>query len=131
MDENTKEIQYSKWLIVILFSSIFWLGPTPSGLTPDAWHLFGIFISAILGIVIKAASMGTISMIAITLVAGLQLRAPGDPKKAITLALSAFSNGTIWMITIAFFISRGFIKTGLGRRIAYWFIIKLGKNRSV
>jgi hypothetical protein len=29
-------------------------------------------------------------------------------------ALSGFGNSTIWLIVVAFFISRGFIKTGLG-----------------
>jgi len=35
--------------------------------------------------------------------------------------LSGFSESSIWLIVIAFFISRGFIKTGLGKRIAYKF----------
>lgn len=128
MEENTQEMQYTRWIAVLVLWAAIWFVPPPQGLDVGAWHLFAIFISAIFAIVIKAASMGSVSMISIALVAALQLRAPGDPKKAMTLALSAFSNGTIWMITIAFFISRGFIKTGLGKRIAYWFIVKLGKK---
>jgi DASS family divalent anion:Na+ symporter len=34
----------------------------------------------------------------------------------------------IWLIVLAFFISRGFIKTGLGARIAYTFMRMLGKR---
>jgi DASS family divalent anion:Na+ symporter len=33
---------------------------------------------------------------------------------SINQALSGFGNSTIWLIVVAFFISRGFIKTGLG-----------------
>ncbi len=43
-------------------------------------------------------------------------------------ALAGFSETTIWMIAAAFFISRGFISTGFGRRVGYWFTSKLGHN---
>jgi hypothetical protein len=43
-------------------------------------------------------------------------------------SLSSFTNPVIWLVVIAFFISRGFIKTGLGARIAYLFVAKLGKK---
>lgn len=127
-NEIEQEMQYKKWIAVLILGAVIWFTPPPSGLTENAWHLFAIFITAIFGIVVKAATMGSISILSITLVAALQLRAPGNAKESISLALSGFSNGTIWMITIAFFISRGFIKTGLGNRIAYWFIVKLGKS---
>ncbi|MCV5745247.1 anion permease, partial [Escherichia coli] len=41
---------------------------------------------------------------------------------------TGFAHPTIWMIAAAFFISRGFITTGFGRRVGYWFISKLGHN---
>lgn len=43
-------------------------------------------------------------------------------------ALTGFSNRVIWLIVLAFFISRGFIKTGLGPRIAYLFMAWLGRR---
>ncbi|GIS64764.1 MAG: hypothetical protein CM1200mP3_10120 [Chloroflexota bacterium] len=43
-------------------------------------------------------------------------------------ALSGFGNRVIWLIVTAFFISRGFMKTGLGARIAYLSIAWLGKK---
>jgi DASS family divalent anion:Na+ symporter len=46
----------------------------------------------------------------------------------INQALSGFGNSTIWLIVVAFFISHGFIKTGLGSRIAYLFMAALGKK---
>jgi len=47
---------------------------------------------------------------------------------AIGDALSGFSDVVIWLIVLAFFISRGFIKTGLGSRIAYNFMALLGRR---
>ena len=46
----------------------------------------------------------------------------------INQALSGFGNSTIWLFVVAFFISRGFIKTGLGSRIAYLFMAALGRK---
>jgi len=43
-------------------------------------------------------------------------------------ALKGFSNGAIWLVLIAFFIARGFIKTHLGTRIAYYFVYLFGKK---
>ena len=42
--------------------------------------------------------------------------------------LSGFASAQVWLIVMAFLISRGFVKTGLGLRIAYLFIKKLGSN---
>jgi len=43
-------------------------------------------------------------------------------------ALSGFANNTVWLIVTAFLVARGFIITGLGRRIAYMFIRTFGKK---
>jgi len=44
------------------------------------------------------------------------------------LTLSSFSSNIVWLIISAFLLARGFIKTGLGARIAYYFVSILGKN---
>lgn len=47
---------------------------------------------------------------------------------AISTALSELNSSLIWLIVVAFMIARGFIKTGLGRRIALQMIRLLGKR---
>jgi DASS family divalent anion:Na+ symporter len=47
---------------------------------------------------------------------------------SIDQALSGFSNHVIWLVLTAFFIARGFIKTGLGARIACRFVALLGRR---
>ncbi len=42
--------------------------------------------------------------------------------------LAGFSNTVIWLIVSAFLFAQGFIKTGLGRRIAYYLILKFGSS---
>jgi DASS family divalent anion:Na+ symporter len=43
-------------------------------------------------------------------------------------ALGGYADPIVWLVLAAFFISRGMIKTGLGRRIAYLFIRTLGHH---
>lgn len=123
-----REIQPIKLGVTLVFGLIIWFVPPPQGVNVQAWHLLAIFLSTILGIIIKAASMGSMCMIAIALIAALQILAPGDPARSITLALKSFSDKVIWLIGISFFIARGFIKTGLGKRIAFLFIKLFGKS---
>jgi DASS family divalent anion:Na+ symporter len=123
-----KEIQLVPLIITVAIGLIIWFIPPPAGVKPDAWHLLAIFLATIIGIILKAASMGTLCMIAIALVAFTGVLAPGNPAKSITLALRSFGDKVIWLIGISFFIARGFIKTGLGSRIAYIFIRLFGKS---
>jgi DASS family divalent anion:Na+ symporter len=106
---------------VFLLGVVLWWIPPPSGVQPPAWHLLAIFVGTIVGIIMKPLPMGAIALfgIAATALTGTL---------SINQALSGFGNSTIWLIVVAFFISRGFIKTGLGSRIAYLFMAALGKK---
>ncbi|MCJ7932917.1 MAG: anion permease [Chryseobacterium sp.] len=123
-----KEINIKNVAVTFIVALIIWFIPVPEGVTQDAWHLFAIFAATILGIILKAAPMGTMCMMAIAFTALTQVVAPGDAGKSITKALSGFGDKVIWLIGISFFIARGFIKTGLGNRIAFLFIRIFGKS---
>lgn len=60
----------------------------------EAWHLLAIFVATIVGIILKPRAVAMIG-IATALTATLSV---GD-------ALSGFSNSTIWLIGVAFFIA--------------------------
>ncbi|MFZ2553381.1 anion permease [Psychrobacter urativorans] len=114
--------------IAILVALIIWfIIPIPTGVTPEAWHMLALFIGTIVAIIGKALPIGAIAIIAVTLVA-LTGVTNESPKEAIADALSSYSSPLIWLIGIAVMISRGLIKTGLGRRIAYYFISIFGKK---
>jgi DASS family divalent anion:Na+ symporter len=123
-----KEINFKSLVITLVVGLVIWFIPVPAGVKPNAWHLLAIFVATIVGIILKAAPMGTMAMLGITLCAATQVLAPGKPIDAIKNALSGFGNSTIWLIGLAFFIARGFIKTGLGNRLAYNFIKLFGKS---
>ena len=39
-----------RWSVPIAVLVLFWVIPTPEGLTPAAWHMFAIFAATIAGI---------------------------------------------------------------------------------
>ncbi len=107
--------------IAVGLGVVVWHVPAPEGVTAEAWHLFAIFVATIVGIMLEPLPMGAVAVCgiaAVTLTGTLRL---GD-------ALSGFSHSVIWLVVMAFFISRGFIKTGLAARIAYSFIRLLGRR---
>ncbi|WP_332237256.1 anion permease [Sporolactobacillus sp. KGMB 08714] len=115
------EVKILQLLITLVIGCGIWFIPAPNGLHETAWHLLAIFVATIVALIIKPLPMGAVSIIAITATILTKTLPIED-------ALSGFANPTIWLIVTAFFISRGFIKTGLGNRIAYVFVRQFGKK---
>ncbi|KAK8562758.1 hypothetical protein V6N12_010828 [Hibiscus sabdariffa] len=97
------------------------LVPKPVEVTPQAWQLLAIFLSTIAGLVLSPLPVGAWAFIGLT--ASIVTRT-----LSFTSAFSAFTNEVIWLIVISFFFARGFVKTGLGDRIATYFVKCLGKS---
>ncbi len=108
-------------LVVLVIGAAIWFTPVPAGLKPEAWKLMAIFVSTILGFILQPLPIGSLAFISVTFTALSGVLKPAE-------ALSGFSNGTIWLIVSAFLFAKGFIKTGLGRRIAYVLIRALGDS---
>ena len=110
-----------KFLVPILIGVAIWLIPVPDGLKPQAWHMLAIFVATIAAIIMAPLPMSAIALIGATVASLLDVISFSDVVK---------SNGTdlVWLVLLAFFISRGVIKTGLGRRIALFFLKLLGKR---
>ena len=108
-------------LIAFAVGILLWLCPAPHGLSIEAWHLFAIFFAAITGIITKALPMGAVALIALT-----SLTATGTLSFAD--AFSGFQNDIAWLILSAFFIARGLIITGLGERLSYVVLSRLGHS---
>ncbi|MBT8301158.1 MAG: anion permease [Maribacter sp.] len=118
---NYQKIRWIKRLITLVFGVIIWHLPIPWDITPDAWHLFAIFITAIIGVLLEAFSIFTASVIALVAVVLLRVLTPEK-------AFSGFSESFILLILAAFLVAKGVIKSGLGRRIAFLLIRRFGKS---
>ncbi|KAL3515512.1 hypothetical protein ACH5RR_022414 [Cinchona calisaya] len=97
------------------------LVPKPLEITLQAWQLLSIFLSTIAGLVLSPLPVGAWAFLGLT-TSILTRTLP------FTTAFSAFTNEVIWLIVISFFFARGFVKTGLGDRIATYFVKWLGKS---
>lgn len=116
-------------LLAIAITLIIWFViPTPAGVTPEAWHLLALFIGTIAAIIGKAMPIGAIAIVAIMLVAMTGVTNPNKPAAALNDALSGFSNSLIWLIGLSIMLSQSLLKTGLGARIGYGFIALFGKK---
>ncbi|QHM70011.1 DASS family sodium-coupled anion symporter [Mixta intestinalis] len=129
MDEQVQvKLAFPLWkaAMTLFIGFLIWFIPPPEGLDIKAWHMFALFAATIVAIILKVMPMGAVTMVALVISAmtGLTPLTGAGPDNV--AALSGFANGTIWLIGIAMFISRAVIKTGLGRRIALWFISRCG-----
>ena len=108
-------------IIVILVGVVIWYLPVPAGVKKEAWHLLAIFVATIVGLILTPLPMGAVVIIGVmmTTITGTLKIGP---------ALSGFSNSVVWLIVAAFLIARGFIKTGLGRRVAFLFVRTFGRK---
>lgn len=119
--ENT--VKYRKFILPIVVGLIIWaLTPfKPDALNDQARYMFAIFVATIIACITQPMTIGAVSIIGFTIMVLVGIM---DTKSAV----EGFGNSSIWLIAMAFFISRGFVKTGLGRRIALQFVKLFGKK---
>lgn len=100
---------------------ILWFVPAPDGVSRVAWQLLSIFLATIIGIITQPLPLGAVALLGL----GVSVLT-----KTLTFAaaFSAFADPIPWLIALAFFFARGFIKTGLGNRIAYQFVSLFGST---
>jgi DASS family divalent anion:Na+ symporter len=95
--------------------------PVPEGITPQSWRLLAIFAATITGSIVRPLSGSAVVLLGVTAL-------PLFRVMTIEESLGGYADPVVWLVLAAFFISRGMIKTGLGRRIAFLFIKAIGKH---
>ncbi|MGH9860729.1 MAG: SLC13 family permease, partial [Candidatus Acidiferrales bacterium] len=110
-----------RWGVVVAAAVVVLLLPRPEGVSAEGWRLLAIFVATIVGLIAQPLPMGALVIIAITVAAITKT-------VSVQVALSAFANPTIWLIVAAFLFSRAVVQTGLGRRVAFWFVRWFGSS---
>jgi len=98
-----------------------WVWPAPEGLTTQAWHLFALFVGAIVAVVARALPILTSSVLALAVAVLSGTLAPSG-------AYSGFANGTILLIVLAFLVARAVVTCGLGQRIGHAVVSVFGRS---
>ncbi|HEU4479231.1 MAG TPA: DASS family sodium-coupled anion symporter [Pyrinomonadaceae bacterium] len=111
----------AKWAVVLASGLIVLAFPVPQGITTKSWQLFAIFVATIIGSIVRPLAGGAVVLLGIATIA-LTGVLPVEE------ALGGYADPIVWLVLAAFLMSRGMIKTGLGRRIAFLFIRTIGRR---
>ena len=117
------KFQWKKWLLPVAIGIVLWLLMPfkPTDISVPAWHLFAIFIATIIACITKPLPMMATTLIAVIIAT---LTGIFNMKEV----AAGFGNSTAWMVAMCMFLAAGFIKSGLGKRIAYLFVKFFGKR---
>lgn len=110
-----------RWIAVLGTAVIVLMIPVPDGITPASWHLLAIFAATIVGSIVRPLPAGAIVFLGIAALAVTKTLTPAQ-------ALGGYAEPLAWLVLSAFFMSRGVLKSGLGRRIAFLFIRAIGHH---
>ena len=123
--EPTEQIGFRsrllRWAIVLFVAVGILLIPVPSGVTTQSWRLLAIFAATIMGSIVRPIPGAAMVLLGVTAL-------PIFNVMKINEVLTGYADPVVWLVLAAFFISRGMIKTGLGRRIAFLFIKTIGRH---
>ncbi len=119
MQHTAKSNRSLRFAVLGAVAIAVWFVPPPAGVEPEAWHLFAIFSTTILGLILQPVPMGAVVIMGLTASVFTGTLEIGD-------ALLGYQSATVWLIVSAFLFARCLGKTGLGRRIAFVFIRSFG-----
>jgi len=108
-----------KRLVPFALALGLWFSPIPAGLTAPAWHLFAIFVSAIVSVLLGAFPLLTDSMLAVGAVVLTGTITPAQ-------AYAGFANASVLLVVVAFIVAQAVVKSGLGRRISLFMVSHFG-----
>jgi len=98
-----------------------WFAPVPAGLTPQAWHLFAVFATAIISVLLGIFPLLTSTMLA---AATVVLTNTVSAAKA----FAGFANTSVLLVVVAFLVAQAVVKSGLGRRISLFMVSRFGRS---
>ncbi|WP_068717066.1 DASS family sodium-coupled anion symporter [Vibrio tritonius] len=108
-----------KLLPVVIIAGLFWVIPNPEALQVSTWHMVGIYLAMLYGLVFRPYT-DSVMMLIIAGFASLFVDS--------NVLFAGFGHPLVWFIISAFIICRAFVITGLGKRIAYLLLRRFGNN---
>lgn len=110
----------AKLIPVVIFPVLIWILPSPSGLDIETWHMVGLCLSLMCGLIIKPFSEPIISLI----IVGIGSFFLKDPN----LLFQGWGNQSVWFLLAVLLACSSFRKNGLGKRMAYILLSKFGNT---
>jgi divalent anion:Na+ symporter, DASS family len=107
-------------VLVVLYAVVAYLIPPPTGVTPQGWRFFAIFIAVIAGQMLQPLSSPAVVVLGLAAII-----VNGTPVRE---ALGGYSEPSVWLVLIAMVMARVLIDTGAAHRIALVFIRQFGRR---
>ncbi len=104
-----------------VMAAAIWFCPVPDGLTPQAWHLFAVFITAIVSVLLGIYPLLTSTTLAVGAVVLTDTTSAAK-------AFAGFANTSVLLVVIAFLVAQAVVKSGLGRRISLFMVSLFGRS---
>ncbi len=120
-ETRAKVILFLKRAFPIVMATVIWFQPTPAGLTSQSWHLFAIFVTAIVSVLLSLYTLLTSTMLA---AGAVVLTNTISPEKA----FAGFANSSVLLVVVAFLVAQAVVKSGLGERIALFMVSIFGRS---
>jgi DASS family divalent anion:Na+ symporter len=114
------KLRFAKIAVLLIVAGIFFSYPVPDGLSVTAWHLFGVFVALILGLILQPYPEPTLLLLITTLASMFVL-----PLREI---LVGYTDAMLWLTLVAMMIGTGLKKSGLTRRLGLMLISRFGKT---
>ena len=121
---SLKNFVSQKFFVLALCASlgfVLWRTPAPAGISVEGWKVVSVFAFTLLSMILKPISIGMTTLMSLGVLITTGVLTFGQ-------AFQGFTNEVVWLVVFAFFIARGFIKTGLGLRIAYMMMSRFGSS---
>jgi divalent anion:Na+ symporter, DASS family len=126
--KTRREPEAKSWLRLFLkrafpfaLATAIWFWPVPAGLTVQAWHLFAVFVTAIVSVLLGIFPLLTSTMLA----AGAVVL---TNTISATKAFAGFANASVLLVVIAFLVAQAVVKSGLGQRISFFMVSLFGSS---
>jgi len=121
-EENAKNVKtWWRWLFVAVSALAIAFSPVPEGIKRESWILLAVFVATIVGSIVRPISAGAMVLLGVAAL-------PIFGALEIGSALKGYADPVVWLVLSAFFLARGMIKTGLGRRVALRFVQTIGQS---
>jgi DASS family divalent anion:Na+ symporter len=114
-------IKLKPLMIAIMLGVVICFIPIPEAVPAKGWYLLAVFIAVLAASALGAVSLGLASFIGIFVLTSTHIITTQT-------AFSSYSESLLWLIVCADCLSLGITKTGLGQRIAYNLIKRIGKK---
>src|SRR3954451_22684180 len=102
-------------------ATAIWFTPVPAGLTAQSWHLFAVFATAIVSVLLGLFPLLTSTMLAAGAVVLTNTISPAK-------AFAGFANTSVLLVVIAFLVAQAVVKSGLGRRVSFFMVSLFGHS---